>query len=103
MGNDTAIIYGDSHGASYERELPIVEGEPSEGKRVTHWDPKIEVTHFGHAVHLGIFPVDNEKSTDDGPVYDRDRAQFITLSRDACNRLIASVREARTSVYGKDE
>lgn len=102
MGSDTAIIYGDAHGASYDR-LPVVEGEPIENNRVTHWDPKIEVTYFGHAVHLGIYPVDEEKSTDDGPIYDRDRAQFITLSRNSCNRLIASVREARIAVYGKDE
>lgn len=102
MGSDTAIIYGDAHGASYDL-LPEVEGEPIETKRVTHWDPKVEVKHFGHGVHVGIFPVDQEKSTDEGPIYDREKAQWITLSRDACNRLISAVREARTTVYGKDE
>lgn len=95
MGNEE-IIYGDSHGATYE-------GDNSDAKRQTHWDPKLEVSMFAHSVHIGLFPVDNEKSTDDGPIYDRDRAQFITLNRAACNRLIKAVRKGRDSAYGKDE
>lgn len=95
MGNEE-IIYGDSHGQTFD-------GATKDSRRHTHWDPKIEIRQFAHRVHIGIFPPDEEKSTDDGPIYDRDRAQFVTLNRDACNRLIKAVRRGRDKSFGKDE
>lgn len=97
MGNEE-IIYGDAHGASYD----ITDGADS-GKRRTHWDPMLKIDGFGRGVHLGIIPPDADKSTDDGPVYDRDRAQFITLDRSACNRAIKAIRKFRDAAYGRDE
>lgn len=95
MGSEV-IIYGDSHGASFD-------GPTKESGRQTHWDPKLKVRQFAHRVHIGIFPVDEDKSTDDAPIYDGDRAQFITLNRWACNELIKAVRKGRDQSYGKDE
>lgn len=109
MGNDEAVIYGDSNGATSRQ---VVSGDGDVDTREilrsagvierTHWDSKLVIQSFGRQASIGIIPVDHEASTDEAPVYDMDKAQFMTVSRDGCNRIIEQTRVVRNRVYGKD-
>jgi hypothetical protein len=93
--NDSAYIYGDSNGATYD-------GNTAESDRHVHWDPRIEVSAIAHTVQVGIVPA-SDRSTDESGLWDRSEGQFLSLSRDGINRLIVALREARTAAYGRDE
>jgi hypothetical protein len=93
------IIYGDNNGASYS--LADSESGTTTEHR-THWDPKLEITGFPDmAVQLGVIPA-SPNSTDEQGLWDSDDGQFITLSRDGCNRAIRAIRKFRDSAYGAD-
>lgn len=99
MSNDENIIYGDGNGY-------LVEIQDHNGKtirEVTHWDSKLVISSHAGTISVGIVPVDHDYSTDEHPVYDADRAQFITISREGSNRAIRALRKARIRVFGQDE
>lgn len=93
--SDTAYIYGNSNGVSYD-------GLDADSVRHTHWDPRIEVNGIGYTVQVGIVPP-SDRSTDDGGLWDRNDGQFLSLDWAGCNRLIVAVREARDAMYGRAE
>lgn len=102
--SDKVYIYGDSNGAIYDGAECLRDHVHGVGNcpRQTHWDPRVEVSGFAHTVQVGIVPA-SAKSSDDGGIWDPNDGQFLSLSRDGCNRLIRAVREARIAMYGEDE
>jgi hypothetical protein len=98
--SDKVYIYGDNNGATMARGVPVSDEAPS--SRQTFWDSRLEIQGFAHTVQVGIVPA-SEKSTDDGGIWDREDGQWMTLSRDGNTRAIMALREARDSIYGKDQ
>lgn len=99
MGDNT-YIYGDSNGSSYldleaDTDLP----------RKTHWDPRLDIRAIAGTVQIGVVPPkrDSSGSQVDPPVWDNEDGQFLSLSREGCNRLIEAVRQFRNEVYGADQ
>lgn len=81
----------------------IIAGHVFNEGRLTHWDPRVEVSSFGHhGVQVGIVPA-SSTSTDESGIWNSDDGQFLSLDRDGINRLIRALRDARIACYGKDE